>query len=85
MSGKIGNRLPFDLPAGDSLTENCKATLSHKRQPEDISSEHLQNMEQIYIPKFKSLSAVYEMEKEKARLDDFQRHLLLGDQRAACS
>ena len=64
MSGKISNRLPFELPAdGD-------ATLPPDRQQRNISSEHLQSMEQVYVqevPKFKSLMTLYEMEKEKAR------------------
>lgn len=71
MSGKIGTKLPFELPAEDgSQTEECSAVQLRKGQQEDISCEHLKSMEQVYlheVPKFQSLLAVYEMEKEKAR------------------
>ena len=64
MSGKIGNRLPFELPAdGD-------ATMPPERQQGNISTEHLRSMEQVYVqevPNFKSLMTLYEVEKSKAR------------------
>ena len=75
MSGKISAKPPFELPTEDgSQTEECSAVQLHvhvqKGQQEDISSENLKSMEQVYlheVPKFQSLLTIYEMEKEKAR------------------
>ena len=69
MSGKISIKPPFELPTEDgSQTEECSAVQGG--QQEDISSENLKSMEQVYlheVPKFRSLLTIYEMEKEKAQ------------------
>lgn len=66
MSGKISNTVPFKLPTEvHSQTEQ-----PDERQTEEIPSEHLRRMEQIYVhvvPRFQSLLSLYEIEKEKAR------------------
>lgn len=64
MSGKIGNKLPFELPADSDATPPPEGQQVH------ISSEHLRSMEQVYVqevPKFKSLMTLYEVERGKAR------------------
>ena len=73
MSGKISAKPPFELPTEDgSQTEECSVVQLHvhEGQQEDISSENLKSMEQVYlreVPKFQSLLTIYEMEKKKAR------------------
>ena len=69
MSGKMKNKLPFDLPCQDDdnmlslLKEGSQGTLH-------LSKEEITHMEEIYktqVPEFQSLFTIYEMEKVSAR------------------
>jgi len=69
MSGKISTKLPFQIQCEDESTERC-GVIPQPEEQELISSELLRIMEQIYlkeVPKFQSLMALYQIEKEKAR------------------
>ena len=70
-SGKMKNKLPFELPCEDDDSMSSPSPLKEGSQGTiHLSNEEIAHMEEIYkiqVPEFKSLFTIYEMEKGLAR------------------